>query len=110
MASSIAAAARRTDVDQIVLCGGGGGPFGNGINLNHVYAARAGIPAEAQANIRAINEVAQAMFRARRDGVSVIALLDGDAGAGGAFLPCARTWWSRCRAARSTTTTWAWAA
>ena len=86
VASSIAAAARRTDVDQIVLCGGGGGPFGNGINLNHVYAARAGIAAEAQANIRAINEVALAMFRARRDGVPVIALMDGDAGAGGAFL------------------------
>ncbi|MDG4820286.1 enoyl-CoA hydratase-related protein [Asanoa sp. WMMD1127] len=85
VSASIAAAARRPEVDQIVLRGGGAGPFCNGINLNHVYAAPASLP-EARANIRAINDVALALFRARREGVSVIALLDGDAGAGGAFL------------------------
>ncbi|GIF70964.1 enoyl-CoA hydratase-related protein [Asanoa siamensis] len=86
VAAAIAAVARRPDVEQIVLRGGGTGPFCNGINLNHVYAAPAGMEAEARANIRAINEVALALFQARRDGISVLVLLDGDAGAGGAFL------------------------
>ncbi|GAA1894930.1 enoyl-CoA hydratase-related protein [Asanoa iriomotensis] len=86
VASAVTAAARRTDVDQIVLRGGGTGPFGNGINLNHVYGAPAGVVASARANIRAINKVGLALFQARRDGVSVLVLLDGDAGAGGAFL------------------------
>jgi putative two-component system hydrogenase maturation factor HypX/HoxX len=86
VAAAVAAAARRTDVDQIVLRGGGTGPFSNGIHLNHVYGAPGGSTAEARANIRAINEVALALFQARRDGVAVLVLLDGDAGAGGAFL------------------------
>jgi putative two-component system protein, hydrogenase maturation factor HypX/HoxX len=93
VAVTIAAAARRPEVDQIVVRGGGAGPFGNGIHLNHIYGASRGaggttaaLQREAEANIRAINEVALALFRARRNGVSVIILLDGDAGAGGAFL------------------------
>ena len=86
LAATITAAARRPEIEQVVLRGGGAGPFGNGINLNHIYAAAAGVEQEARANIRAINDVAMTMFQARRDGVSVIVLLDGDAGAGGAFL------------------------
>jgi putative two-component system protein, hydrogenase maturation factor HypX/HoxX len=96
VAVTIDAAARRPEIDQIVLRGGGTGPFGNGIHLNHIYGAsrRGGVEGagtsalrrEAQANIRAINEVALALFRARRSGRSVIVVLDGDAGAGGAFL------------------------
>ncbi len=96
VAITVDAAARRPEIDQIVLRGGGAGPFGNGIHLNHIYGAsrRGGIRGagttalrrEAETNIRAINEVALALFRARRNGRSVIVLLDGDAGAGGAFL------------------------
>ena len=94
VAITIAAAARRRDIDQIVLRGGGAGPFGNGIHLNHIYGAShrsqgggtIGLQREAEANIRAINDVGLEVFRARRNGVSVITLLDGDAGAGGAFL------------------------
>jgi putative two-component system protein, hydrogenase maturation factor HypX/HoxX len=91
VAVTISAAARRPEIDQIVLCAGGAGPFGNGINLNHIYGAATlagvqGLQREARANIRAINEVATALFQARRNGVGVIVLLDGDAGAGGAFL------------------------
>ena len=96
VAITVDALARRPGIDQIVLRGGGAGPFGNGIHLNHIYGAsrRGGVQGadtaalrrEAEANIRAINEVALALFRARRRGCSVIVLLDGDAGAGGAFL------------------------
>ncbi|WP_116066212.1 enoyl-CoA hydratase-related protein [Asanoa ferruginea] len=86
VAATVTAAARRPEIEVVVLRGGGAVPFGNGVNLNHIYAAPDGVEQEARRNIRAINDVATAMFQARRDGVSVIALLDGDAGAGGAFL------------------------
>jgi putative two-component system hydrogenase maturation factor HypX/HoxX len=96
VAAAVDAAAGRPEIDQIVLRGGGADPFGNGIHLNHIYggsrrggrrgADATGLRREAEANIRAINEVALALFRARRAGRSVIVLLDGDAGAGGAFL------------------------
>ena len=101
VAATIDAAAGRPEIGQIVLRGGGTDPFGNGIHLNHIYGAfcrdgrrhhgsagprATGLRREAGANIRAINEVAVALFRARRAGRSVIVLLDGDAGAGGAFL------------------------
>jgi putative two-component system protein, hydrogenase maturation factor HypX/HoxX len=96
VAATVDAAAGRREIDQIILRGGGGDPFGNGIHLNHIYGASrrggrrgaraTGLRREAEANIRAINEVALALFRARRGGRSVIVLLDGDAGAGGAFL------------------------
>ncbi|MFG1954643.1 enoyl-CoA hydratase-related protein [Micromonospora sp. NPDC048830] len=81
---------RLPDIRRVVLRGGGADPFGNGIHLNHIYAADPGcgspMQAEARRNISAINEVAEMLFRLRRAGRHVIVVADGDAGAGGAFL------------------------
>ena len=77
-------------VATVLLRGGGRDPFGNGIHLNHIYGADPGLgPAmerEARDNIRAINLVCERLFDLRRAGKRVIVLVDGDAGAGGAFL------------------------
>lgn len=77
-------------VTTVLLRGGGRDPFGNGIHLNHIYGADPGLGAamerEARNNIRAINQVCERLFDLRRAGKRVIVLVDGDAGAGGAFL------------------------
>jgi putative two-component system protein, hydrogenase maturation factor HypX/HoxX len=82
VAATVDAAAGRPEIDRIVLRGGGADPFGNGIHLNHIYAAsrRGGrrdaggtgprarglraakaLRREAEANIRAINYHYQGM-------------------------------------------------
>jgi putative two-component system hydrogenase maturation factor HypX/HoxX len=77
-------------VDTVLFRGGGRDPFGNGIHLNHIYGADphlgAAMEREARENIRAINEVCERFFDLRRAGKRVTVLVDGDAGAGGAFL------------------------
>lgn len=77
-------------VATVLFRGGGRDPFGNGIHLNHIYGADPGLGAamerEARDNIRAINQVCERLFDLRRAGKRVIVLVDGDAGAGGAFL------------------------
>jgi putative two-component system protein, hydrogenase maturation factor HypX/HoxX len=77
-------------VDTVLLRGGGADPFGNGIGLNHLYGSDptlgAGMGREARRNIRAINQVCERLFELRRAGKRVTVLVDGDAGAGGAFL------------------------
>jgi putative two-component system protein, hydrogenase maturation factor HypX/HoxX len=77
-------------VDTVLFRGGGRDPFGNGIHLNHIYGSDpmlgAAMEREARENIRAINQVCERFFDLRRAGKRVIILVDGDAGAGGAFL------------------------
>jgi putative two-component system hydrogenase maturation factor HypX/HoxX len=77
-------------VTTVLFRGGGRDPFGNGIHLNHIYGADPGLGAamerEARDNIRAINQVCERFFDLRRAGKRVTVLIDGDAGAGGAFL------------------------
>ena len=66
-----------------IVVRGGSGPFCNGIHLNRIQAAE-NPPAEAWANITAINDICRELINCRRQ--VTIAAFTGSAGAGGVML------------------------